>query len=765
MWSNEAEVYAHTLGKDPQDWETLDHHAHAVARLATDYASAFGAGDWGGLLGMWHDLGKASADFQDYLRLSSDPDAAEEGTRPGRVDHSTFGARYAVARMADLRGQLLAFCIAGHHAGLGDATADDDTRRRSAVAHRLRSERYKIPLAGVPSTLAAYALTAGLRMPAGLSGARPLGFAVAFFGRMLFSALVDADRTATEAFGQPDQSRQRLVKRPTLAQLRTALDAFLQNKQSGVPPSPVNVLRGDVLAQCIAAGRRSAGFFSLNVPTGGGKTLASLAFALHHAAAHPSLRRVVVAIPFTSIIEQTADVYRDALHPYATLGLVEHHSSLNPKTDTRQNKLAAETWDAPLVVTTNVQLFESLFAADGTHARKLHRLACSVIILDEAQSMPIDLLKPTLAALQELVARYGCTVVLCTATQPALQKREREFAIGIDSPDPIVADEAALHAALRRVDVSRIGKLSDDDLVSRLAGHRQVLCIVNTKAHAADLYNDLVKLNGRSKGCFHLSTLMCPQHRRDVLAQIKKRLAAGKSCRVVSTQLIEAGVDIDLPAVYRAQAGFDSIAQAAGRCNREGKLRDDNGNFVRGQVFVFESDRLPPPGLLRQAAAAAAELSPLHPDPLSPSAVEAYFRHLYWLRSHEWDTHHVMDCFEYDPRNAAHGKFAPLKFATAADAYQLIRDEQTPVLVPYNAEAKAMIDHVVAGKPIDRAFFRNAQKYTVSVRDQFLENLASNGVLMQHEAGLWALLNPDAYSSAIGLIPNVAGMSPEMLNV
>jgi CRISPR-associated endonuclease/helicase Cas3 len=750
-------IYAHTLGPSRSQWEPLEVHAHRVAELARSFTAEFSAGDWGELLGRWHDLGKASDKFQAYLNATCDPDAAEATRGP---DHSTFGARHAVDSVPNLAGQLLAFCIAGHHAGLADSTATEDASARATLAYKLNPAQYAIEPVTLPPDASE---PIQLRFPFATPSAADLGFAVAFFARMLFSALIDADRTATEEFCNREQSAERNRPKPTLADLRPLVDSFLDRKQQQAKQSSVNDIRARVLRQCLDAAALPPGFFSLNVPTGGGKTLASLAFALHHAEHHPKLRRVVVAIPFTSIIEQTADQYRQALGVLADDGLIEHHSNLNPKHDTRRNKLAAENWNAPLIVTTNVQLYESLFASAGTPARKLHRLANSVIILDEAQTIPVDLLRPTLAALRELVARYGCTVVLCTATQPALQYRPNEFEIGLQGVRPIVPDEAAMHRELKRVEVIRCGILSDDALVQRLATERQVLCVVNTKAHAAKLYDALVASRGKSAGCYHLSTFMCAQHRRDVLAKIRQRLHDKKSCRVISTQLIEAGVDIDLPVVYRAPAGFDSIAQAAGRCNREGKLADENGNPILGKVYVFDTEQLPPPGMLRNAAQVGTELAGDYPDPLAPSAVEAYFQMLYWSRSHEWDKHDVMPCFNYDPYQTEHRKLAPFRFRTAAEAYQLIREQQTPILVSYNQEAQKMVDHVMAGKPIDAGFFRAAQKYTVSVRDDLLQKVFDNAVLVQHEAGLWALGNEKAYSREKGLLPTAVGLSPESL--
>lgn len=584
---------------------------------------------------------------------------------------------------------------------------------------------------------------------------------------MLFSCLVDADRIATERFCDRLQSNARLRPRPELSDLRTRLDKYLENLRADAADTPVNRIRAGVLNECLAAAADRPGFFSLNVPTGGGKTLASLAFALHHAKANPGLRRVVVAIPFTSIIEQTADQYRRVLGDLADAALVEHHSNLNPTQDTRANQMASENWAAPLVVTTNVQLFESLFAARTTPCRKLHRLANSVIILDEAQTLPVDLLAPTLAALKELVAHYGCTVVLCTATQPALEYRAGQFDIGIRSPMPIIKDVSVLHSALKRVNVKRLGKIEDTALLSRLAKEHQVLCVVNTRAHAGKLYQGLVDLTVDESGCFHLSTLMCPQHRRDVLGRIRQTLRAKQPCRVISTQLVEAGVDLDFPCVYRAAAGFDSIAQAAGRCNREGRLTDAAGGSALGRVYVFDSESPPPPGLLRAAADVAAEIADQFPDPIAPDAINAYFRLFYWNRkgAHAWDERQVLDCFAYSPGSVpSHRTLAPLQFATAAEAYKIIREEQTPVLVPYNDEARDLIARLQTGQPIDYGFYKVAQQYCVQVRTRELQQLASNAALLQdttRDNGLYYLNNPAAYSPKQGLLPDAAGVGSE----
>ena len=747
-------IYAHTLPGQPQSaWETLDAHAGNVARRARDFAAAFGAADWGELLGLWHDLGKRSDAFQQYIRATADPDAAENENAPGRVDHSTFGAQYAAKSFAGHLGQILAFCIAGHHAGLADAFSDDESTRNSTLRARLSKSVPEVTLRrDQPAVLK-------LKIPFIVNRER-VGFQVAVFTRMLFSALIDADRTATEEFCNPALSTVRAIRKPELPDLRQQLNRFLERLQATAPPTAVNQIRTTVLADCRAAASLAPGFFSLNVPTGGGKTYASLAFALQHALVHAEshpFRRVIVAIPFTSIIEQTADVYRRALGPFAPLALIEHHSNIDPKKDTRHNKLAAENWDAPLVVTTNVQLYESLFASATTPCRKLHRIARSVIILDEAQTIPVELLRPTLLALKELVANYGCTVVLCTATQPALERRESDFKIGIEGVRPIIRDVPALFTTLKRVHVERLGRISDDQLARRIADEHAALCVVNTRPHAAKLYEALTQCVGQD-GCYHLSTFMCAQHRRDKLEEIRARLKAAEPCRLISTQLIEAGVDVDFPAVYRAPAGFDSYAQTAGRCNREGLLQID-GKPALGRVYLFDTETPPPLGLLRAAAQSARELIGEHPDPLAPQAVEAYFRLFYWTQQHRWDHNDVLPPLTDDLRHPE----LQLRFRTAAARYQIIRDEQTSILVPYNKEARTIRDQLARGDPVDFAILRKAQRYLVGVRDNWVAKLMGNQLISQHDCGLWWLTNEGAYSAERGLSLQSAGFDPAIL--
>jgi CRISPR-associated endonuclease/helicase Cas3 len=754
---NSEACYAHTrAGCSPIDWEPLAVHLDNVAESASIYAEAFGARHWGEILGRCHDLGKLSDDFQHYLRSSqaeSVDAGAEDGDHAGkRVDHSTFGARFVAEGVGKVAGQLLAFCIAGHHTGLPDESSSDDAMQRSTLRHKLDAAKYPIPVVAPPD-LFLPALTLPLKPAA--AGRADIPFQLAFFTRMLFSCLIDADRTRTEEFCDPEASMERSrlgseLGRPSLAALKCQLDASLDKKQAEAEPTEVNRQRTLVLQHCREAAGLQPGFFSLNVPTGGGKTLSSLAFALEHALKY-NLRRVVMAIPFTSIIEQTADVYRAALGPLSDAGLVEHHTNLQPMRDTRSNQLGTENWDAPLVVTTNVQLLESLFAYRTTPCRKLHNLARSVIILDEAQMIPVDLLRPALAALRELVFNYGCSIVLCTATQPALERRP-DFDLGIEAVRPIVPDAVPLFQVLKRVEVYSLGKLTDRELTSRLAKEHSALCIVNTRKHASRLYDQLVEMS-KPGDCFHLSTWMCGEHRRAVLRAVRERLAAKQSCRVISTQLVEAGVDLDFPAVYRAEAGFDSIAQAAGRCNREGLL-------ALGSTYVFEAEEKPPAGLLRAAAEAAKELLSRYPDPLAPEAVEAYFRFFYWTQKPSWDKHGVMEKMGFDDARG----LALLQFREIASAFRMIQDDQLPILVPYDTKATVLWNKLVLGN-IPFVPQRELQPYLVSARKEAVQQMASRGFVTEHESGVWLLLNRSVYSKDKGLNPEATSLDESLWGV
>lgn len=757
--------YAHTLPGTPESkWERLEHHLIAVATSTQDFASIFGAGAIGQLAGLWHDIGKGSIAFQqNVLRAGSDESLADDEGRAStprqRVDHSTAGAQHANKTLGPLFGKVLAYVIAAHHGRLADW---DRPGSNAVLPKRLTKgiEAWQAP----PGVSLGFAEPNKL-MPSHFANAtttHETAFQLAFFTRMIYSALIDADRLETECFCDKDAAAMRPnpseTPRPAdlLEQLNTFIDSLRAKRASD--PSPVDRERDAVLAACRARAENKPGLFSLTVPTGGGKTLASLAFALTHAKTH-GMRRVVYALPFTSIIEQTAATFSNIFPQEGVV--LEHHSgfdtamAFDSSDQRRRYEMMAENWDAPIVVTTNNQLFESLFSAHGSTCRKLHRLTNSVIVLDEAQAIPPRLLKPTLAALRELTLNYRCTVVLCTATQPALEKRD-SFEIGLDNVREIVDEPEALYERMRRVRVQHLGDepIEDDLLNDHLAAHDAALCIVNTRKHAAALAGLLTEKTGTPTT--HLSAALCPAHRRQLVADIKQRLRDKQPCHVVSTQVIEAGVDVDFPVVYRAIAGFDSIAQAAGRCNREGRLSKDDP----GEVFVFETEHQPSLSM-GPMVAAARSLLPDHPDPLALDAIHAYFKQVYWRHKEHgkkaWDTNDVMSCFQIFKSQDAACRF---NFRQADERFQWIDSQTTPILVPFG-EGAGLIEHLQSlgeGELPDWPLLRQVQQFSVSVYDNQLAQLIENTAVTSCCDGcFWVLNNPKAYDPTLGLRLDVVG--------
>jgi CRISPR-associated endonuclease/helicase Cas3 len=468
--------------------------------------------------------------------------------------------------------------------------------------------------------------------------------------------------------------------------------------------------------------------FEFTVPTGGGKTLASLAFALEHAARNPSIgfERVIYAIPFTSIIEQTASIFRSVFDSLGDDIVLEHHSNLDPEErwTTPRSRLAAENWDAPLVVTTNVQLFESLFGAKPSRCRKLHRLVRSILILDEVQTLPIDLLEPCLAVLRELAADYQCTIVLCTATQPAFDYRQ-EFKVGLKGIQPIIPSEQTehLYGRMRRTEAIHLGKLTDLDLTERLREHEQFLCIVNTRKHAAQLYELLRgdRSEGRPEGLFHLSTWMCGAHRSQVIDRVKMRLKDGLPCRVLSTSLIEAGVDVDFPTVFRALAGVDAIAQAAGRCNREGKVA------VR-TVYVFEPAEAGASHFVQSAIVSTRELLPEYSaDLLSLEAVRRFFELHFWKHSDCWDPKAIMGCFN-DP------SCQTFEYRAAAERFRMIDAYERPIIVPWAQVGQDLVRELetLPGAQVWKVA-RKLQRFTVGVTERCFNRMLGGDIKLIRE--------------------------------
>jgi CRISPR-associated endonuclease/helicase Cas3 len=766
-------------------------HLHAVAALARTlhgHGLAPVLAPLAHLAGLWHDLGKFRPGFQRYVR--EDADAHVEGHAAASVrgrdkTHSAAGALHALQALTDRFGpgaaaaaRVLVYVIAGHHAGLdnwhgGDGAGLDprlfgggrDEARREFDEALAECRRLAPTLLELPAGLDLRAACAAIPgLAEGKGQAEPL--AVSLWIRMLFSALVDADFLDTEAYFDPSRRHRRAGFEP-LTQYREMLDRCLHSMSEAVAVQgragdAVMQARAQVLAQCRAKAALPPGVFSLTVPTGGGKTLASLTFALNHAKAH-GLRRVVVAIPYTSIVEQTADVFAGI---FGREAVVEHHSQADADDDRRdsaRSRLACENWDAPLVVTTNVQLLESLFARRSSRCRKLHNLAGSVIVLDEAQSLPAPFLQPILDALRLLVKHYGATLLLCTATQPVLTASERfdprQRLRGLPPPRAIVDAPEALYATLDRVKIEWPADWHIEspvpELAARLAQHDCALAIVNTRADAADLVAALDAAVAERDGerTLHLSAAMCGQHRADVIAQIRQRLAARRDghdtrpLRVVSTQIVEAGVDIDFPVVYRALAGLDSIAQAAGRCNREGLLGERGGSVV---VFVRPIP-VPLTALRAGAQATVSTLADGAPESLTPAHFTRYFP-LYYANFGSRDQRGVVEHL----RNNVDFAF---DFRTAAEKFRLVDDEgQVSVVVRYRppgedveSPAEAPLRAIDAGQ-VDRWRLRALQRYIVNVRRSALTEAQRSGAVREALPGLFVLIDALRYDDRLGLL-------------
>lgn len=712
------EYYAHSANANGNR-HALHDHLSSVARQAALFASPFGASQMGAYAGWYHDLGKYDPAFQQYL-LQSERDPAFQGHGP---DHKGVGAILAVKMQLE----LLAFVIAGHHGGLPSRASlklwlkerSKDAQVQEVLTEALHQQpelqRIRDPALLLPTHL---------RTPS--EGE--------LYVRLLFSALVDADFLDTEQHFNPTASSQRSAT-PLIADLWEIFERYQQQQQATIALTPVNMIRQQVYQHCLDGAPLPPGFFRLTVPTGGGKTRSSLAFALRHALQH-DLHRIIYAIPYLSITEQTADIFRSIFStPQAVL---EHHSGItvpeDPNSATLEQcwqRLAAENWDAPIIVTTIVQLFESLLARTPSACRKLHNIAKSVIILDEAQMVPTHLLDTILDVLQQLVQHYGVTVVLCTATQPALD--QRVGFPGLEGIREIIPDPAQLFQMLQRVKYQwpRPGeRWSWQQVATRIREVPQALVIVNTRADAVHVVQAASAINP-----LHLSTSMCGAHRRVVLQEVRRRLFAGEACHVISTQLIEAGVDLDFPLVLRALGPFDSIAQAAGRCNREGKL-------ARGTVVVFDplEGTLPPGSYRTGTMLTQALLKQGLIDHSDPATYQHYYERYYALVDRdEPRVQEVRRQFDYP---------------SVAERFQII-EENTPVVVRYGHSSNPThVAHLLSRlqqEPTQRrSLLRQLQQYMVTLRSKEIDWARTHDCLEEIAPGL--LLWTGIYDPLYGLV-------------
>ncbi|WP_192903035.1 CRISPR-associated helicase Cas3' [Pelotomaculum propionicicum] len=696
-----------------EHWQLLKSHLNEVALMTEERTAKFGAGKLGRIIGLAHDLGKYSEAFQKRL------DGARE-----KVDHKSAGAQEVYRRFGKVIGKSLAFIIAGHHGGLPDgnkgapANLPERLARTDIPDYQAYTVEIEIPdlnnqdLASMPA-------------PKAPSMA---AFSFSFCIRMMFSCLVDADYLNTEKTMNMERYITR-YKSVTSLPLEAILKRFEKKykfflDQNRRNPTVINTARQAILERCLAMAKSEPGFFTLTVPTGGGKTYSSLAFGLKHAVEHKKVR-VIYVIPYTSIIEQNAQVFRETLEDETQKEniVLEHHSNFEyPEgifddwdEHEKVHRLASENWDMPVVVTTAVQFFESLYANKGSRCRKLHNIVNSVIILDEAQMMPIECIKPCLWALAELVFNYGATVVLCTATQPAVKNLIPANPKIVE----IMENPNELQKIFKRVTVENANEMSDEELATEMADIPQVLTIVNTRRHARLLFEKL--LAKEQDGIYHLSARMCPAHRQVVFAEIRRALQDGKPCRVVSTQLIEAGVDVDFPVVYRAAAGIDSIAQAAGRCNREGRR-------ARGRVIVFDPESHGMPKKGRFSAAAALTRSTerrsqeLNDDLLSLEAIEYYFKQLFELERDNLDAGDILKKIKDSEDDLS------FPFAEIAEKFQMIDNATVSVVVPWDKHAEELMEKA-ARHPFPASQARSLQPYVVQVYQYELAALEKERVI------------------------------------
>jgi|AntAceMinimDraft_9_1070365.scaffolds.fasta_scaffold02031_2 CRISPR-associated endonuclease/helicase Cas3 len=719
--------FAHSRENRPIDeWQLLEDHLENVAELSGRFAGEFGSAGWGYLAGLWHDIGKYSPSFQSMIGSTSD-NLDNHASKIGKVDHSTAGAIHAVRTLGSA-GRILGYLIAGHHAGLPDWQSAESGM--AALVQRLQKTSLlnEVEKAGAPPEI----LSGEMPVDRPRTGADP-----ALWIRMLFSCLVDADFLDTERFYDQIKSQTR-AGYPTIEELLPIFKEYMERKLSTLklPKSSINRIRVDILNQCKKKAENDPGIFTLSVPTGGGKTLSSMAFALHHAMVHKN-QRIIYVIPYTSIIEQTADQFREIFGE----SVVEHHSNVvedNEKNEASRARLSCENWDAPIIVTTTVQFFESLFSCKTSRCRKLHNIVNSIVILDEVQLLPPEYLNPILFAIKELSKNYGVTFLLSTATQPAFSPQEGpDFSFpGIENTIEIIEAPDVLHRELKRVilEIPRDLNLpiSWSDLTDELQQYPTFLCIVNRRDDCFYLHSLM------SEGTFHLSGLMCGAHRSKVIEEIKNNLAAGIPTRVISTQVVEAGVDFDFPVVYRALAGLDSIAQAAGRCNREGEL-------TAGKVVVFIPPSTFPVGYLRQAGEIGRRLlSEGSADHLAPERFYAFFKELYWIQGDNLDCHGILRLLAQD----AELRFS---FRSASREFKMIKDNQASVLVRYG-KGEELIDSLYKIGP-NRKLMRSLQRFVVNIPRYIIGKLLDSGSIeeLNNCPGTYAQISHIFYHPVTGV--------------
>lgn len=727
-------LYAHsTNNPDKSTWQLLETHLEEVAKLAEEFAKPFNSEYWAWNSGWLHDIGKATNAFQSYLLRSNALDDSEYDADGSTSNHASTGAAWAIEKKGRCIGKILAYLSAGHHAGLPDW--HENTTGNASLRCRLEEGNRNFETIRTFAEFVSAKLKEAPRPPQ-FVGNRDFHLWI----RMLFSCLVDADFLDTEKFFDQDKSLTR-GRYPTLEDLAKRFWKYMEKLEHKARASSVNTIRKEIREACEKAAKLQQGLFSLSVPTGGGKTLSAMAFAFQHIQSHPyhGFRRIIYVIPYTSIIEQTARILATI---FGRENVVEHHSNLSPAKESPRSRLASENWDAPIIVTTNVQFLESLYAARSSRCRKLHNITNSVVILDEAQLLPAKWLTPCVEVINQLVRNYGVTLLLATATQPALPD--------LLPPTEIIPPNLNLYWRLKRTEIHPPRSIDHpenwDEIAKKLKQHDRVLCIVNTRRDCYDLFRSM------PEGTIHLSALMCGHHRSAIIRLIKLRLQKGLPIRVISTQLVEAGVDIDFPVVYRAMAGLDSIAQAAGRCDREGKSTAEG---KLGQVHIFIPPKPAPPGLLRKGEDKTRELLTISEIDLQhPSTFRHYFELFYGsLNSTGKDWLHNLLVRDANPDLA-------FQFRTAGQEFKIVEEEGKAIFVRYG-ESEKWLQQVKTIGP-RRHNLRALQRYSINLSKPNFERARSKGLvedIWQEEYWCWT----PQYDRCIGVDIFGSGWSPNDL--
>ena len=766
MNNDNKQLYAHINNSENQ---ILTDHLNNVAEIAAAFADLFCNSDWAKLSGLWHDLGKSFPDWQKHLLTG----------KSTYINHSEAGSFIAYNRFCEDAlwkrlspfHKVIPYLILGHHAGLPDydegfgnslkSILEDEDLKRDCVELQKDTELSEIINSSLPTTLPFGSKTLSEKFLNDFH----------LWIRMLYSCLVDADFLDTESFMAPEESKKR-GNYKSLEELKNNFDLYMTEKITSTKKSDLNEIRQDILKSCIKKADLPSGFFTLNVPTGGGKTLSSMAFALNHAIKNKK-NRIITAIPYTSIIEQTANVYKYGTDDLSKIeeckntgkylfgeeNVLEHHSNFDFEKDVNKEtleklKLASENWDAPIIVTTNVQLFESLFNAHSSHCRKLHNLANSIIILDEVQMLPPEFLKSILSVLKSLVKNFGVTVVFCSATQPAIMGTigsndamfegipEKEITHIIENPEK-------LSERLKRVEINtdfmKEKFNSWEEVADELKEYKQVLCIVQTRKACRELHRYM------PKDTIHLSALMCAEERSEIISEIKRKLRENEPIKVISTQLVECGVDIDFPVVFKALSGLDSIAQAAGRCNREGKIKEN------GTVFVFESPSKIPSGLLKKGVEATRDIFELHnyDIELSPQIYTEYFRK-YFSAVNNFDIPNFQSTMI---DNAKYGKF---QFRTLSESYKLIDNNfQGTIYIRYKSDKTEkdnldLLESLRKGE-FERGLLRKLTRYSVNLPLNEIQKLLKEGRIEKKSSDygdiyIQNLNDKEIYQNGLGLV-------------